>query len=45
MLKDIADDFKEDIKMEADCPSQNPDSKMAILYMNVWMSQDHKILY
>ena len=43
-LKDKADDVMEDIKMEADCPSQNPDSKMAILDLNVWMSLDHRIL-
>ena len=45
VLKDIADDVKEEIKMEADCPSWNTDSKMAILDMEVWMGQENRILY
>ena len=45
ILRDIADDVKEEIKMDADCPSWNTDSKMAILDMEVWMGPDNRVLY
>ena len=47
VLRDIADDVKVDgcWKMDADCPSWNTDSKMAILDMKVWMGPDIRILY
>ena len=45
ILKMIANDVLPCIDMEADWPSRNPDGKLPILDMKVWMSEQGEIMY
>ena len=45
ILKTIANEVHEDIKMEDDHPGRHEDKKMPILDMNVWMDDDGFLVY
>ena len=45
VLHEIADDVLPEIKMVADYPSNNPDGKMAVLDMKVWINEEGFIMH
>ena len=45
ILKDIADTVEDGIVMTEDTPSKNPDGKLPILDMKVWMDDASRVVY
>ena len=45
ILKEIANSVQKGIIMEEDIPSRNPDAKLAILDMKVWLDEDRCAVY
>ena len=44
-LKEVANSVQNGIEMEEDLPSRNPDGKLPILDMEVWLDENNYVVY